>query len=145
MNLTEDHLKEIKYYLTSFQKYIDDFPLDKVMYKEGSVVAQILYHVFQSANYWLRVVIMEQEYPRERQQEFVKVAPLEEIKASLESALTAVEELATKEIPLDKKLGHAEPPIPKLQLTVDTVALALLHTSAHTAEHFGELHLLVDK
>lgn len=144
MILTENYLADLIYYLKTFEKIYKDLPLGKKMFKEGITAGQIFFHTTQAVNYWLRVTILEQEYPRNRDLEFKKQPTLKDIKISLKKALEICKELPKYKFHLDKKIKNAKTVEPA-NFKIETINAALFHITVHTAEHFGELHLLVDK
>jgi|SRR3989344_6345480 len=130
--------EKIKALLNAIKDLGEKLDLEKVVYNEGTNVGQIAFHVGQSANYWIRVNILNQEFPRNRDAEFNQEHTLEEVLNSINLALKACEELDKKNFSLDKKLEKQVEVSPG-DFIIDTVGAALIYSTSHTAEHYGEL------
>lgn len=142
--LTKNYLSDLSYYLNELNKIIVKLPLEKKMYKEEVTVGQILFHTTQVVNYWFRVNMLEKIYQRDRESEFTKQPTLKQIKESMRLALDICEKLPGYKVPLDKKIKKTITVKPS-NFAIDSANGILFHITIHTAEHYGELHLLVDK
>ncbi len=130
--------EKLKIYLNKVKELAEKLDLEKVVYVEGTNVGQITYHTFQSANFWLRVNILGEEFPRNRDAEFNETHTLEEIFKSFDLALEAISNLEGRAFSLDDKLPKPVE-ISYDNIICDTVGLALIYSTSHTAEHYGEL------
>lgn len=130
--------QELKYYLISLKTLIPHLDLDKQIYKEGTTIGQVTFHCAQSANYWIRVVILKQSFKRDRDAEFKEIPTLQQINNSVNSAIEACLELAKASPELNENL---EKPLKLMPVNIEarTKMDAFMHVLAHTAEHYGEL------
>lgn len=130
--------QELKYYLTSLKSLIPQLSLTQVIYKEGTTIGQVTFHCAQSANYWVRVVMLGQSFKRNRDAEFKDIPTPEQINQSIELAINACSELERANPDLDEKLAK---PIMLMPVNIEakTKLDAFIHVLAHTAEHYGEL------
>ncbi|HLC88005.1 MAG TPA: hypothetical protein VJG66_03055 [Patescibacteria group bacterium] len=130
--------QELKYYLISLKSLIPQLDLDKKLYKEGTTIGQVVFHCCQSANYWTRVVILKQNFKRDREAEFKDSPTPEQINDSLDLAIKACGLLEEEKPDLGQKL---EKPIKLMPVNIEakTKLDAFIHVLAHTAEHYGEL------
>lgn len=142
--LTKNYLADLIFYLTELKKIIHKLPLDKKMYKEGVTAGQILFHTTQVVNYWFRVNMLNESYPRDRESEFKKQPTIKQIEDSMNSSIEICNNLPSYKLSLDKKIKKTITVDPS-NFVVDSVNSVLFHITSHTAEHYGELHLLVDK
>ncbi len=142
--LSENQLSDLLYYLTEFEKILYKIPLEQKIYKEGITAGQIFYHTTQVVNFWFLVYAMDKTYERDRKSEFTKQPTLKQIKTSLNFAIDLCRKLPSYRISLDKKLKKTITVEPS-NFIVEDILGVLIHISIHTGEHWGELHLLVDK
>lgn len=130
--------QELKYYLASLKTLIPQLSLKKTLYIEGTTIGQVTFHCSQSANYWIRVIVLRQTFDRNRETEFKKQPTLELIQKSVDQAIEACGELEKAKPDLSREL---EKPINVMPVNFEakTNLDALIHVIAHTAEHYGEL------
>lgn len=131
-------IHELKYYLISLKSLIPQLSLNKQIYKEGTTIGQVTFHCAQSANYWVRVVILKQSFKRDRDAEFKEIPTLEQIYNSINLAIEACSQLKKANPDLNQKL---EKPLKLMPVNIEakTKLDAFIHVLAHTAEHYGEL------
>jgi len=141
MIISKNTLSELRYYLSAFEEIVDELPLEKQVYREGTTVGQILFHTFQVVNYWFRVILLEGTYIRNRAEEFTKQPTLHEIKKSLQFAQEVSKILEKKRVQLDRKI-KTKNVVEPANFAIETANDLLMHITTHTAEHWGELHLV---
>jgi hypothetical protein len=130
--------QELRYYLESLKILIPQLNLEKPLYKEGTTIGQITFHCAQAANYWIRVIILRQTFLRNRDSEFTDQPTLEQINTSIDFALEACSQLEKANPKVTEKLEKPVNIMP-INFKAKTNLDALLHATAHTAEHYGEL------
>lgn len=130
--------RELKYYLTLFKNLIPKLDLDKAIYIEGTTIGQVTFHCTQAANYWVRVLILRQEFKRDREAEFKDIPTLEQINESIDLGIEACDELDKANPDLNARLEKPVKVAPA-NFEATTNLDALIHALTHTAEHYGEL------
>ncbi|HVZ67487.1 MAG TPA: hypothetical protein VG917_04430 [Patescibacteria group bacterium] len=133
--------QRLKSYLTKLKTVVNEVDINKQVYKEGTKVNQVAFHAAQSANFWLRVKIMGLEFERDKDAEYGSEHSLEDINASIDMALDAVEDFGTRSLKLDDKLSEETP---MGEMVIDSVGGGLIFITAHTAEHTAELTMIRD-
>lgn len=131
-------VQELEYYLTSFKELIPKLKLDKQIYVEGTTIGQVTFHCTQAANYWIRVIILRGTFLRNRETEFKDQPTLEQIQTSVDLAIEACALLKKAKPNLNAKLEKPVNVMP-VNFKAKTNLDGLMHTIAHTAEHYGEL------
>jgi uncharacterized damage-inducible protein DinB len=141
--LTAPHLAELRRYLGDIRDLLSLFPLDYRWTPDGPSAGQIAFHAAEAADFWLRSVILGKGRLRDREAEFSRNPTRPEIREALDRATDACH-LVEHAGPLGDQ--HVEVPeafSPNSAATW-TVELALIHITAHTAEHMGQLCVVRD-
>lgn len=132
-------VEELERYLRRIGEIAPELPMDRTWRDGGPNVAQILFHVAEASDFWVRHVILGHDRPRDRPREFVGNFSREAIQTSLAQALDACRLFRRTPVELTTPVtiagGHAS----LEEFTGWTVAKALTHVTAHAAEHFGQL------
>lgn len=143
MNVTKNTFAELKSYLTDLQSLVTSVPLGKKLYKEGTTIGQVAFHIPQSANFYLRKYILKEKFERNRSKEFTTNHSIKEITKSIQKALDACEEIIIRKINLDDQLKEIKT-VHSRRFDISTVYEAIQHVVAHTAEHYGEIKIAHD-
>jgi len=143
MKVTENTLAEISTYLKDLQSLLDKLTLDKQIFTEGNTVDQIAFHVAQSANFYLRTFILNQEYAHDRDDEFSSHFSKENILESIEKALEACKLVAEADLDLDSPLSETRN-VKSKGFVMTVVIEVILQATVHTAEHYGQLTSSID-
>ncbi|MBO0702062.1 MAG: DinB family protein [Candidatus Dormibacteraeota bacterium] len=104
----------------------------------GAGVGQLAFHAAESADHWIRLRMLGDERPRDRDAEFAGRFTREEIADALGRALDACDELVRRAPELGERCPNPPAGSPEW-----TVLNCLVHASAHTAEHVGHLESTV--
>ncbi|MBI3379146.1 DinB family protein [Candidatus Gottesmanbacteria bacterium] len=142
MFITKNTLAELTFYLKSFRKILRKDHLPKPLFPDGVTIGQVAYHTAESANYWLKVHILKEEYPRDRDSEFIDKHSLENILNTLDQAMKLCQEVAKRKIRLDEKL-KTEREVYSMGFKVTNHYEVLQHVTSHTAEHFGHISVKI--
>ncbi len=132
-------VEELERYLHRIQEIAPDLPMDRTWRDGGPNVAQILFHVAEASDFWVRHVVLGLDRPRDRPHEFVGDFSLEEIQTSLATALDACRLFRRTRVELTAPVTVAGGHNPLEEFTGWTVAKALIHVTTHAGEHFGQL------
>lgn len=138
-------IEELERYLRRIGEIAPDLPMDRTWREGGPNVAQILFHVAEASDFWVRHVILGHDRPRDRPQEFVGAFSLTQIQQSLEKALDACQLLRRTPIELTAPVTVAGGHNPSRDFTGWTVGKALIHVTAHAGEHFGQLKAVMPR
>ena len=141
MIIEAELLAELRRYLQKVLDIHDKVPLDFTWREGGANASRILYHVGQSANFWLGDVILNRASGRDRPSEFDRDHTLVEIRLSIESALKLVDELERSDLKMEDPVSFHGAHKPSLPLEKWNVAKALIHVTAHTADHYGQMKI----
>jgi uncharacterized damage-inducible protein DinB len=138
MKVTNNTVAELQAYLQDLKKFLTKTKLDKKVFKEGTTIDQVAFHLAQSANAYLRIYILNQHFERNRSEEFFLHYTLKSINESIDKALKACNEIVENGYNLDVKLSK-EKIIYSRNITITTINEVLQYATAHTAEHFGQI------
>jgi hypothetical protein len=114
---------------------------DAQVYKEGTTASQIAFHASQTANFWLKVRLLGGEFSRDKDTELTQPHAKEEVLRSIDSAISAAQELGEKDLDLNEKLAEV---VEMSDYELDSVGAALIFLTAHTGEHVAELTMIRD-
>ncbi len=137
--LTAGDLAELRAYLHRLLELVPRLRLGERV-GGGATAGQLAFHAAESSDFWLRRVILGDERPRDREAEFTTTRAREEIERAVSRAIAACEEAARRAPRLDRRVEP--PPLPDGQPRGHlpwTVVMALVHVTAHAAEHVGQL------
>lgn len=138
-------IEELEDYLRRIRAVAPELPMTHTWREGGPNVTQILFHVAEASDFWVRKTILGHDRPRDRAQEFVGQFSLVQIQESLEKALDACRLFRQTPVeltaPVDVRGSHN----PSEIFTTWTVAKALTHVTAHAAEHFGQLKAVMPR
>jgi uncharacterized damage-inducible protein DinB len=137
--VTAGDLAELRAYLDRLLELVPRLQLDRPV-GGGATAGQLAFHAAESSDFWLRRVMLGDERPRNREAEFTGTRSREEIERALGRAIAACEETAHRAPRLHDRVEP--PPLPDGRPRTDrpwTVLTALLHVTAHAAEHVGQL------
>jgi uncharacterized damage-inducible protein DinB len=132
--MSPDDPTELREYLTRIRDLLPALPLDARI-GGGATAGQLAFHAAESADWWTRQVMLGDARPRDRESEFAGERSLEDLRAALDRALAACDELARRRPDLAEFTGARGGSL--------TVLRALVHATAHTAEHVGHLESAV--
>jgi len=139
-------IEELERYLHRIREIAPELPPAHTWREGGPNAAQILFHVAEASDFWVRQVILGRDRPRDRPHEFVGDFSMEQIWASLEKALDACHLFRqTPGLDLTAPVTVVGNHNPSETFTHWTVAKALTHVTAHTAEHFGQLKAVMPR
>src|SRR5262245_53689541 len=137
MRVRSDDLSWLRDNLVKIRDLVPRLALDERV-GGGATAGQLAFHAAESADQWIRHHMLGAERPRDRDSEFTGRPTRDQVLTSLSRALEACDELVRREPDLDVP----GPTIPfgnrdwtRLQ--------CLLHITAHTAEHAGQLEATV--
>lgn len=133
MRMTPDDATELRDYLIRVRDLLPALPL-AARVGGGATAGQLAFHAAESADWWTRQAMMGEARPRDRDSEFAGEPALEDLQAALDRALAACDDLARRCPDLAAVSGAAQG---------WTVLRALVHATAHTAEHVGHLESTV--
>ncbi|MEX2246586.1 MAG: DinB family protein [Dehalococcoidia bacterium] len=136
------YLNELRRHLEALRDLMPALPLDARWGDGGATAGQIGYHTSEAADFWLRNVILGEQRPRDRDAEFAATLTLHEVMMSIAPALEACSVVARRATAL---AAPVHPPPTMTEGRPWTALDALLHITAHTAEHVGELTVVATK
>jgi uncharacterized damage-inducible protein DinB len=142
--LDDSHLSELRRYLRQLSDALGRLDPRRIMGPGGPTAGQLAFHAAEGADFWLRHVILGAPRPRRRDLEFSDVPALEAIQQALRRALEACD-LVSARGPLADQAVDVPPSMSPGGIEGWTAALALLHITAHTAEHCGHLDALASE
>jgi uncharacterized damage-inducible protein DinB len=132
MRVTPDDVEELRDYLARIRGLLPGLALEARV-GGGASAGQLAFHAAESADHWVRRMILGDERPRDRDSEFSARPTRDEVDAALGRALDACDELVRRGPELEAPslaTRHGRP---------WTVLNCLVHATAHTAEHVGHL------
>jgi DinB family protein len=133
MRVTADDVSELRVYLVKVRDLLPRLTLEARV-GGGADAGQLAFHAGESADYWVRAMMLGDARPRDRDAEFAGRPTPEEVAAAVGRALEACDELVRRSPELD-----ATSPVAREQPEAWTVLRCLIHATAHTAEHVGHL------
>lgn len=142
MKITNNTLAELTSYLNDLRDIVQEMPLNKKVFKEGTTAGQIAYHVAQSANFYLRNYILDEQYERDRSKKFSLNYSVIDINSSIDKALDACKKIVNNNIDITSPLVKTKI-IHSRNIEVLNVFEVIQHTTAHTAEHFGQISISI--
>lgn len=134
-------VQKLNSYLLKLKALAGEVDLDGQVYNEGTTAGQVAYHASQTANFWIKVRVLGGSFERDKDSELTMPHTPEEINDSINSAISATEELGGKDLDLNEKLKEV---IAMSDYELDTIGSALIFLTAHTGEHVAELTMLRD-
>lgn len=137
MKITSREVAQLKTFLARLRELVPALPLEKAIFLDGTTIGQIAFHTGESADFWLRQLVLGQERSRVRDDEFRGGHDHKQIDASLAAALGACDAVAAESPQGDATISVGVP-APDGEKSW-TVGLALLHVASHTAEHVGQV------
>jgi uncharacterized damage-inducible protein DinB len=135
------HVSELRRYLQQLRECLGRLDLHQTMGPGGPTAGQLAFHAAEGADFWLRHLILGAPRPRQRDLEFSEQQALEGIQESLRRALEACDLVAAGGPRADQPVD-VPPSMSPGGIESWTAALALVHITAHTAEHCGHLDAL---
>jgi uncharacterized damage-inducible protein DinB len=137
--ITAGDLAELRTYLDRLLELVPRLHLSERV-GGGATAGQLAFHAAESSDFWLRHVILGDERPRDREAEFVTTRPREEIERAVRQAIAACEETVRRAPRLDRQVTPPRLVGSRFHAGLPwTVLTALLHATAHAAEHVGQL------
>jgi len=133
MRIADADVAELRDYLARMVELLPRLPLDARV-GGGAGVGQLAFHAAESADHWIRLRILGDPRPRDRESEFAGQPTREDVAAALRRALDACDELVSRAPELGVPSPNPPPNEPGW-----TVLNCLVHATAHTAEHVGHL------
>lgn len=133
MRVAESDVEELRDYLVRIRDMLPRLTLDARV-GGGAGVGQLAFHAAESADHWVRLRMLGDIRPRDRDSEFAGAPTSDAIAEALERALDACGELVRRATELDAPSPAAPADSPGW-----TVLNCLVHATAHTAEHVGHL------
>jgi hypothetical protein len=133
MRVAKRDVDELHDYLVKMVDLLPRLPLEARV-GGGASVGQLAFHAAESADQWIRLRMLGDARPRDRDAEFAGRPTRDDVAAALTLALEACDELVRRAPGLDTTSPQAPPETPDW-----TVLNCLVHTTAHTAEHVGHL------
>src|SRR5215470_12021349 len=133
MRVTAADVAELRDYLARMVDLLPRLPLDARV-GGGAGVGQLAFHAAESADHWIRLRMLGDARPRDRDSEFAGQPSRDDVAAALGRALDACQELVNRA----PELGVPSPNPPPNE-PAWTVLNCLVHATAHTAEHVGHL------
>lgn len=137
--------EELERYLRRIREIAPELPMAHTWRPGGPNAAQILFHVAEASDFWVRKIVLGHDRPRDRAHEFVGDFSLEQIQESLEKALDACQLFRRTPVELTAPVTVVGNHNPSETYTNWTVAKALTHVTAHAAEHFGQLKAIMPR
>ncbi|HLH70824.1 MAG TPA: DinB family protein [Candidatus Dormibacteraeota bacterium] len=137
--ITAGDLAELRTYLDRLLALLPRLRLSERV-GGGATAGQLAFHAAESSDFWLRHVILGDERPRDREAEFTTTRSREEVEQAVHRAIAACEETARRAPRLDRPV--TPPRLAGGRSHGDlswTALMALLHATAHAAEHVGQL------
>jgi ribosomal-protein-alanine N-acetyltransferase len=138
-------IEELERYLRRIRDIAPELPMAHTWRQGGPNTAQILFHMAEASDFWVRQLILGHDRPRDRAQEFVGDFSPEHIQESLEKALDACRLFRQTPVELTTPVAVVGTHNPSETFTHWTVAKALTHVTAHAAEHFGQLKAVMPR
>lgn len=138
-------IEELERYLRRIQEIAPELPMAHTWRDGGPNTAQILFHVAEASDFWVRRVVLGLDRPRNRPHEFVGDFSLRQIQESLATALDACQLFRRTPVELTTPVTVAGNHNPSENFSNWTVAKALTHVTAHAAEHFGQLKAVIPR
>jgi uncharacterized damage-inducible protein DinB len=133
MRVTEADVTELRDYLAKIVELLPRLDFD-VRVGGGASVGQLAFHAGESADHWIRLRMLGDDRPRDRDAEFDGQHAQELVAAALDRALEACAELVSRAPELGATCANPPSNLPEF-----TVLHCLVHATAHTAEHVGHL------
>jgi len=133
MRVADGDVAELRDYLAKIVELLPRLDLDARV-GGGAGVGQLAFHAGESADHWIRLRMLGDDRPRDRNTEFAGRFTREDVAASLRRALEACEELVARAPELGDRCPNPPGDEPGY-----TVLNCLVHATAHTAEHVGHL------
>jgi uncharacterized damage-inducible protein DinB len=133
MRVASGDVEELRDYLARIVELLPRLPFEARV-GGGASVGQLAFHTAESADHWIRLRMLGDARPRDRDSEFAGEPTRESVTAALGRALEACEALVDRA----PELG-APSPEPPANGPGWTVLNCLVHATAHTAEHVGHL------
>jgi uncharacterized damage-inducible protein DinB len=133
MQLADADVAELREYLGRIAELLPRLPLEARV-GGGAGVGQLAFHAAESADHWIRLRMLGDARPRDRDAEFTGRPGREEVAAALDRALQACADLVGRAPELGAPSPNPPPNEPGW-----TVLNCLVHATAHTAEHVGHL------
>lgn len=135
-------LAELVDYCSKIESILERQPDLYYQWKEGGPnVSQITFHTAKAIHYWVGELVLEIPSHRNRNEEFNQFHSQEEILASFQKCKDLFEDFYQSEIHLDKPIKILPENNPSPGKTWN-VLMAILHITAHTAEHYGQLKFI---
>lgn len=138
-------IEELERYLRRIEEIAPELPMDHTWRDGGPNTAQILFHVAEASDFWVRRIVLGLERPRDRPHEFVGDFSLQNIQESLTTALDACQLFRRTPVELTAPVTVVGNHNPSEKFSNWTVAKALTHVTAHAAEHFGQLKAVMPR
>jgi DinB superfamily len=133
MRVADGDVEELRDYLVKIVDLLPRLDLDARV-GGGATAGQLAFHAAESADQWIRLRMLGDARPRDRDAEFAGGPTREAVAAALRLALEACDELVRRA----PELGAPSPKAADFAPTW-TVLNCLVHATAHTAEHVGHL------
>jgi hypothetical protein len=133
MRIAKGDVDELRDYLLKMVELLPRLPLEARV-GGGAGVGQLAFHAAESADQWIRLRMLGDARPRDRDAEFSGRPTRDDVAAALSLALEACDELVRRAPELD-----APSPEPPANGPGWTVLNCFVHATAHTAEHVGHL------
>jgi hypothetical protein len=146
MRVTADDVSELRDYLVKLRDLLPRLRLETRV-GGGADAGQLAFHAGESADYWVRAMMLGDARPRDRDAEFAGRPTPEQVAAAVGRALGACDELARRSPELDatSPIGAvAVARVARQHPEPWTVLRCLIHATAHTAEHVGHLEGTVE-
>ncbi len=136
------YIEELKFYTEKLKVILNSNPDLSYTWNENSPCAsQIFYHTFQAIKYWLGELILEIPSHRNRDDEFEETHSLIKIQEALSECEMLISKYQNAEVDNQKSINVLTQNNPSPE-KIWTVLDGLIHITAHTAEHYGQLKYL---
>ena len=104
---------------------------------------QVAFHASQSVLFYLRTYVLNENYTRDREKEYTTNHSLDELQKSIDKALQTCDEVVDKNIDLFASLQKRKA-VYSRNFELTTICEVIQHTTAHTAEHYGEITIAIN-